>query len=731
MRKIVLLSVVACTSIFAAEQYDLGTIVVTGTRTESALSDVPGSASVITKEDIKTINAQGVKDTLKSIEGVTVKGSKGIQDTTPLIVLRGVPAQKRTLLLVDGVQLNDSYSAGVSFSSAFVPEDLEQIEVVRGPFSSLYGSSAMGGVINFITAMPKKREITATFGYGDAFEDGKANKAVTQSYISYGDKLTDKLRAKISYGKTTTDGYKADDATSTSKAAGLSGYINSQTTSGTTTYIAGNKGRSTWDSDNLNIKTEYLLSDKDTVSSNFTRSHYHYEYTEPDSFLKNASGATVYASGTQKESTFLSGLGDYLQYMWSVDWKHRFDIGTLKTTYSANYSDNYYTTPGTNAYRTGGAGTLTPGIRQMAAIDSVFSMPIGERFFALMGMQYKVQRATSEEYVLSNWTNDTSKTSQNSDIGGKERTIALFGEMQSDWTDKLSTSFGARYDWWRGYDGYSKDFVNSKFSSFEPSNQFNISPKVTLSYKVFKNTTFKTSRGRAFRAPDTYVLYKNWISGTGPTAVYYFANPNLKPETSESVDFGIEQSTFNKGLFKAYVYKTEIKNLIANKTTTDASLNATANNRRDQVNVGKALTQGYELSYNQPLTEALGSYINYTRTFTKTLENDVAPASVGKRLTDIPEHSVNVGITYDDKSLYGSFTGEYRSKVFSTDTNTDTTNGVYGATDLYASFNAKIGYRITKNIDCSISVSNLLDREYYNYYKAQGRSWFAQVSSKF
>lgn len=731
MRKVIILSAVACVSIFAEEQIMIDTIVVTGTRTESVLSDVSGSASVITKEQIKTIGVQGAKDTLRSLEGVTVKGSKGIQDTTPLIVLRGMPAQKRTLMLVDGIQLNDSYSAGVSFSSSFLPEDLEQVEVVRGPFSSLYGSNAMGGVINFITAMPKEREFRATFGYGDAFDDGKANKAVTQSYISYGDKLTDKLRLKISYGKTSTDGYKADDATTTSKAAGLTGYINSKTTSNTNTYIAGNKGRSTWDSDNLNIKSEYKINNKDILGMTFTRSWYHYEYAEPESFLKNASGDTVYASGTQKESTFLAGLGDYMQYMWSADWMHRFDIGMIKTTYSASYSDNFYTTPGTNAVRNGGAGTSTPGIRQMSAIDSVLSMPIGDRFFALLGLQYKLQKATSEEYALSNWTNDTSRTSQNSDVGGKERTIAVFGELQSDLTDSLSASVGARYDWWRGYDGYSKNFVKSKFYSFEPSDQFNISPKATLSYKASKSTTFKSSWGRAFRAPDTYVLYKNWISGTPATGIYYFANPNLKPETSESFDFGIEQKSFNNGLFKAYVYRTEIKNLIANKTTTDASLNATVNNRRDQVNVGKALTQGYELSYNQPITSALGSYINYTRTFTKTLENDTAPTTIGKRLTDIPEHSVNFGLTYDDKTLYGSLTGEYRSKVFSTDTNTDVVNGVYGATDLFALFNAKIGYRITKNIDCSLAVSNLFDREYYSYYKAQGRSWFAQISTKF
>lgn len=79
-------------------------------------------------------------------------------DTLAGLSLRGFSEQKRTLILMDGVPLNDSYSGGVRYGG-LLPENVERIEVAKGPFSSLYGGYAMGGVVNILTKMPKKRSL--------------------------------------------------------------------------------------------------------------------------------------------------------------------------------------------------------------------------------------------------------------------------------------------------------------------------------------------------------------------------------------------------------------------------------------------------------------------------------------------------------------------------------------------------------------------------------------------
>ncbi len=79
----------------------------------------------------------------------------------------------------------------------------------------------------------------------------------------------------------------------------------------------------------------------------------------------------------------------------------------------------------------------------------------------------------------------------------------------------------------------------------------------------------------------------------------------------------------------------------------------------------------------------------------------------------------------------GSVVGRYVGNPYSNDQNLDTVNGVWGAQDPYFTLNAKIGYQITKWLSASFSVDNILDKEYYQYYKMPGRSWFGEMTLKF
>ena len=138
---------------------DMGEIVVTATRTEKSIEDSPASVSVVTKKDIEKRNITSVDEALNTTAGVANQRVKGILDSAPRVTVGGIPGYQRTLVLLDGITLNNAYTGNVLWNMIF-PDDVERIEVVKGPFSSLYGGYAMGGVVNIMTRMPEKREFT-------------------------------------------------------------------------------------------------------------------------------------------------------------------------------------------------------------------------------------------------------------------------------------------------------------------------------------------------------------------------------------------------------------------------------------------------------------------------------------------------------------------------------------------------------------------------------------------
>ncbi len=160
-KKIVVLTlvlfIVNCCPALTAESsrnYDLGQVVVTATKTKTYQAEVGSSVSVITGEDIKISGKRTVLEVLEQVPGIYLT-QNGTQGGTASVYLRGaIPGQ--TLVLIDGVEVNDPISAARAFNFAHLTTDnIERIEIVRGPQSTLYGSDAMGGVINIITKKGK------------------------------------------------------------------------------------------------------------------------------------------------------------------------------------------------------------------------------------------------------------------------------------------------------------------------------------------------------------------------------------------------------------------------------------------------------------------------------------------------------------------------------------------------------------------------------------------------
>lgn len=145
---------------FAEEATRLEPIVVTATRIEEKVTEQASAVSVVTREEIELISPPLVGDVLRRLPGVVVQRS-GSPGNLENIRIRGGKSTQ-TLVMIDGFPMN-SPTLGEFDISSLSPQGFERIEVVRGTQSALYGSNAMGGVVNFI---PRKGEKGRQYGGG-------------------------------------------------------------------------------------------------------------------------------------------------------------------------------------------------------------------------------------------------------------------------------------------------------------------------------------------------------------------------------------------------------------------------------------------------------------------------------------------------------------------------------------------------------------------------------------
>ncbi|HUH42644.1 MAG TPA: TonB-dependent receptor [Sulfurimonas sp.] len=175
----------------------LENIVIT-TKSASEAIDTAGSYTIISKEDIKEMNVNTIADILEVQTGITTGVNASSQQGRSAINLRGMDS-KHSLILIDGrrISASDALIGMSDFAYSWVPINaIEKIEIVKGPMSSLYGSSAIGGVINIITKKPTENffgEIDAKYGFSSA--DGGNEQDYS---FNVGGKITNSLSATFS-----------------------------------------------------------------------------------------------------------------------------------------------------------------------------------------------------------------------------------------------------------------------------------------------------------------------------------------------------------------------------------------------------------------------------------------------------------------------------------------------------------------------------------------------------
>ncbi|HAY21528.1 MAG TPA: TonB-dependent receptor [Desulfobacterales bacterium] len=722
----------------AEKVHGIDKVVVTATKTERNPDDVPASITVITKDDLRKQNIKTVDEALAQVPGAVDNRRRIYGDSMTNVNLRGFPAegQKRTLVLLDGQNIANAYSNGVAWSSMPV-ENIERIEVVRGPFSALYGGNAMGGVINIITKTPKKLECVAQGGYGtyDSWT----------YYLGVGDRLWNKVSVQAGFNYRISAGYPSSLVTKTAStgtpATQVVGWQPTHTTTGTPTNIIGDTGDYNWNDYSMNGKISWDIAPGHKVEFSTLQSWNDYGYDMYHSYLRDtATGSsvvrgTVGLSGTNtqfknlQEGAFLNGDGRDQTQVYNLTSDNQLTETTRIKFHGGllNQPTNWSASPSSSNPLTtfsGGPGTSSFSPSQNWIAELQVDQAIGQKQQLVGGISYNSGWSNSKTYSVNNWRYPDAVSTLTQMSGGQDRNIGLYLQDEIAWHPKFNTVLGVRLDWWETYGGNYMASAGTPTVYLPGRSKLALSPKLAFLYRPLEWMTWRASVGRAFRAPNIYELYRTWLASSG---TLYKGNPDLIPETATSWEIGTTMKPLEGMVFTATYFENYVDDLIY-RVTDPADI---AGKTQIYKNAGKATIRGVELEITQKLWSWLEVFGNTTLLDARINENPFNPESVGKKITYTPRQQFNFGITATYWKVKGFLSGHYVSKLISRDDNSDQYNNVYGSYDPYFTLNSKIIFTPVKYMDLSLSVDNMLDREYFYYYPSPGRTIWSQITLRF
>ncbi|MBI2286820.1 MAG: TonB-dependent receptor [Nitrosomonadales bacterium] len=722
----------------SGEEVELGEVVVTATRTSATLSAAPAAVTVVNAQDIETKNASRLGDVLDQVPSLYLRGgalgqSQGTIGTSGMS-LRGID-QTRTLILLDGQPIQDAGSGKVNWRVPFI-EDIARVEVVPGAFSALYGSNAIGGVINIITKQPDKREFTAKIKKGWSAASGE------DASIYFRDKMENGLGFAGGLGYQNRDSYVNDfvvKAPSCPPAPApctpgtpVTGAQAITTREGVPTYLVGDLGTAPWNSTNATAKLFYDLNARDKIYAGVNHQETRQGYIQFNTYLSNTATGAPVSSGTLSINGQRVALTNYDFTLFSFlplhesatryfvgydgtignDYLLKADLGKIERTYN-------FTLASPAATWNSGAGTLSDTPNDGLDGTVQLSFPLGNNHLMVTGLALHQDSVNQQIYTLFNWRDPGSKTAVNSGYNGHSTTTSIFAQDEISATDALKVYLGGRWDDWETRGNNFSNIVPAGTMLYPTRSVSAFSPKVSAVYKPTAITVLRASFGKSFRAPTNQDLYVTTTSRGRTTA----GDPNLQPERGTTWEVGGEFHFTENTKVTATYYDTRLSSLIyLMQVSTTNSL---------RINAGKAKVNGIELGATAKLARWLELDANYAYIDSKMLENTTDPLSVGKRLTDSPRNIAGIGLTAQQGAWSGTLNARYVSHIFWNAQNTDIVEGVPGSYDAHTMVNAKLGYAFSKMVKGSVAVNNLLDKKAYSYFLLPGRNVTAEADFSF
>ena len=672
-------------------QFD--TVTVTATRSAQTIGQVPNTVSVQTERDIDQKNVKNIKDLVRYEPGVSVSGT-GTRFGLAGFTIRGIGGN-RVLTQVDGVPTPDAFTFGPFLDARrnYVdPDTLKQVEIIRGPASSLYGSDAIGGAVSFLTK-----------DAGDYLDEGD------DTYV----------RLKTGY-----DG--ADDswmrsATLAARQGQFDGLLHLGRRDGQALDTHGGRGGigsareeanpQDYRADNLLTKFGWNYNDTDRLQLTYER----YQDDADTKVLSEYSNTATVRTSDAMDSTDRE----------RVSLQHRFDLGSViadsaewqlsyqdsqirQETYQTRFSGGRYrdrtrdskyqeelwafNTKLDKAFATGAAQhQLIYGI-DVKRLDSS-DLRRGREVFANNGLPVPTIPG-DETFPLSDFPDPTSTE------------YALFAQ-DSIQIGRWTLLPGLRYDHYEMKPDVTQEYLNSKPIDNDPSDYKDdaISPKFGATYQLDDAHSVYGQYAAGFRAPNAVDIFGEFINFA--RGYQTIANPNLKAETSDSYELGL-RGKYDIGSFGLALFYNRYDDFIEQVTLAN---DPTGNGRMtfqyqnlDRVTIRGAEAKGelFLSSVGLPDGTRLRGAIAYARG--KDEES-------GQPINSVDPLKAVFGLGYDAPS--GQFGGELAWTLVAAKDRVDETQianqyepAGYGTLDL-------TGYwQVTEEVSVNAGLFNLGDKEY-------------------
>ncbi len=662
--------------------FEMPTVVVSAAGYEQDIKNAPASISVVTREDLEVKRFRDLAEALSDVEGVDVRGGTGKTGGLD-ISIRGLPSEY-TLILIDGRRQNVAGDVtpngfGAAMTSFMPPiSAIERIEVIRGPMSTLYGSDAIGGVVNIIT-----RKVATEWGGGVRLEQGLPQDKDwgTQQKVDIyanGPLIEGLLGLAVrggTYHREASEWVLAPGAAQPTAARNPAPAESRQYSIGARLTLTPGTDHDFWlDVDQGNTW-----------------------YNNDDGRLGGRDSLIIAAgSGT------LPGYKDALRFnreQIAIGHTSRFSAGVLESSLSQNTTETLgRTIPGTVANIgqpfAGFPSIIIGNDRALettnTVLDTKFVTPLGNANTATLGAQW--WKADLKDGLLAE---------------EHEQTLyALFVEDEWRVVDNVAITLGGRYD--------DHDVFGGHFS-----------PRTYAVWNTTDTLTVKGGVGQGFKAPRLNQLIDgiSGIGGQGTTIS--IGNPNLKPETSTNTELSVLYN--NAGISGSVtLFHNEIEDKIGSggSCATNPISSCIYNNTASySINIDEAKTWGAELSGRLPLASGWALQLGYTWTDSEIIQ---AGQKTGK-LSNTPEHKGMATLRWSatDKLnlwLRGEYRGESRRYNNDYAKLSNTEKAVYntvGDLKAYSLFDLGGTYRVSEKVTFNANVTNLLDKDFSKYASLQ------------
>jgi len=643
---------------------DLPEFFVTATRTQHKTDDIPVRLASIGSNEINVMPSITADAMLELVPGMNIDRSNGIFSKNASITMRGLNGTPRTLVLLDGIPLNKADGGGLNWNRV-IPEFINRIEVSKGPTSSVYGSNAMGGVINIITERPSAKiqgQVKAFYGsdntFGGLFSvSGKSGKTDKGFYYT----LNGFYRQGDGYIMVPDDSRDSMDVKNAMKEGLVAAKIG---------YQYGN------------------------------RSYTEIEYSYFDD--KRYDGFEVYEPG--------GGYNEYPTHAIRVTSNNNFSKAELLV--SAYYQNEFYhRLTESMAAKKGNKYTMykTDSRRIDQGIWSNLTLHGKKRMTYILGLDIRSGRVDASDTYLT-----STDVLQNR---GKMDFFAVFGEYE--WhiiKDKLILLAGLRYDVARFHSGSFvieepttlTSFMADYPTTFSDATWQALSPKLGMKYIFSKNISGYLSYSRGFRPAMLDDMCKNGNVTKG----FKLANPQLKPETIDNYEVGADWSPIPSLNFQPSVYLSYGHDFQYFVSTGD-SINTGGDKDKPilrRENVSGVRIIGAEISGRWQIIKNLRLVANYAYNNSK-ITSFASPAGnkdlTGKYIVEVPRNQAFAGIWWNNPIVQVTLTFNYKDFQWNDDENTIQT----GPSN---TFDLRLGHTFAEKFTVSATMQDIFNTRYYD-----------------